>query len=55
MEFELGLEVGVRCPQVQRKERTIPMWGTIWTRTWSVKGRHRTCVYVSVIAGGSQR
>ena len=54
MELELGLEVGIRCPQVQRKERTTPRWGTVWTRAWSVKGRHRTCVYVSIIAGGSE-
>ena len=39
-EFELRLEVGVRCPQVQKKER----WGTVWATTRSVKGRHRVCL-----------
>lgn len=46
MELELGLGVGVKCQQVQRKERTIPWWGTVWAKAWSVRRRYRACAHV---------
>lgn len=55
--FELGLEVGVTCPQVQGKERTSPKWETVCTRARRVKGRHRgrvrarACVLLLEVAG----